>query len=488
MSLKKEGKKKWIVIAATVVVVGVLVACVFSATKKQEVVVNGTVAMIEKRTIANSITGNGTVESASKEDVTGGSMGMEVKSVNVEVGDVVGIGTVICVFDTTDLETRLEDLKEQLADTEERRNEQNEDYDKQQIDAVTSQQSRLTNLTTDLNEAKAELKVAKSDLEKTQKEYDAAKKAAEEDPLRGSLSLQDEMSYRSLITTQQSAVSSAQMDVNSIQSQIDILLEQDNTTYVTAKENYNEQTDSTVESLNDQIKEYEKQINEATVRANMTGIVTSVNVTEGTTFTGGVIATIETTDEFVVEAQIEEYDIPDIATGMKVLVKTDATRDQELEGVVSYIAPRATNSGSTSAGGFTSLMSGMDTSSFSSGSGSATYLIKISLLEPNDRLRLGMNAKVSVLTEERVDTWSVPYDAVYTREDGTTYVEKVVGKEEDGSILTEEMNVELGIQGSYYVEVISNNIKEGTQILIPDAQGNSSIEELLNMMGADAGI
>ena len=487
MSQKKDGKKKWIIIVA-VVVVGVLAAVIFGSTQQQVAEVSGTIAMIEKRTIANSITGNGTVESASKEDVTGGSMGMQVESVKVEVGDVVGIGTVICVFDTTDLETRLEDLKEQLADTEERREKQNKDYDQQQIDAVTSQQTRLTNLTTDLNEAKADLKSAKNELAKTQKEYDAAKKAAEEDPLRGSLSLQDEMSYRNMITTQQSAVSSAQMDVNSIQSQIDILLEQDNTTYVTAKENYNEQTDSTVETLNDQIKEYEKQINEATVRANMSGVVTNINVTGGTTFTGGVIATIEAIDEFVVEAQIEEYDIPDIATGMKVLVKTDATRDQELEGVVSYIAPRATNSGSSSAGGFSSLMSGVDTSSFSSGSGSATYLIKISLLEPNDRLRLGMNAKVSVLTEERVDTWSVPYDAVYTREDGTTYLDKVVGKGEDGSVLTEEMDVELGIQGSYYVEVFSDEIKEGTQILIPDAQGNSSIEELLNMMGADAGI
>ncbi|MBQ6811690.1 MAG: HlyD family efflux transporter periplasmic adaptor subunit, partial [Agathobacter sp.] len=236
-----------------------------------------------------------------------------------------------------------------------------------------------------------------------------------------------------------------------------------------------------------QIADYQEQINEATVRASVSGVVTRINVKEGATFTGGVIASIEAVDQFVVEAQIEEYDIADIATGMKVLIKTDATRDAELEGEVTYIAPRATNSGS-SAGGFNSLISGVDTSSFSSGSGSATYLVKIAISESNERLRLGMNAKVSILTEERVDAWSVPYDAVYTREDGSTYLEKVTGKDEDGNILTEEMNVELGIQGTYYVEVISSEIQEGIQILIPDAQGNSSIQELLNMMGADAGI
>lgn len=133
---------------------------------------------------------------------------------------------------------------------------------------------------------------------------------------------------------------------------------------------------------------------------------------------------------------------------------------------------------------------GMDTSSMSgsSSSGSATYLVKIDLKEQNDRLRLGMNAKTSIITEESVDTWSVPYDAVYTREDGTTYVEKVTGTDEEGNVLTEEMDVTVGLQGTYYVEIISDEITETTEILVPDANGNSSIEELLNMMGAGAGI
>ena len=51
-----------------------------------------------------------------------------------------------------------------------------------------------------------------------------------------------------------------------------------------------------------------------------------------------------------------------------------------------------------------------------------------------------------------------------------------------------ELDVEIGLQGTYYVEVISSLIDENTEILIPDAQGNSSIQELLNMMGAGAGI
>ena len=159
-----------------------------------------------------------------------------------------------------------------------------------------------------------------------------------------------------------------------------------------------------------------------------------------------------------------------------------------MEGNVSYVALRATNTGSSS-NSLGSLVSGTGTSDLTgSNSGSATFLVKVELKEQNERLRLGMNAKTSIITAESVDVWSAPYDAIYTREDGTTYLEQVTGKDEDGNLITKELDVEIGLQGTYYVEVISSLIDENTEILIPDAQGNSSIEELLNMMGADAGI
>lgn len=486
MSMKKLGKKKWMIIVPAIVILAIIVGVAASASnKKTENAVSGTVAIIEKRTIANSINGNGTVEPLEKEDVTGGSMGMKVVEIRVEEGDTVVAGDIICIFDTKDLQDRVKDLEEQIADIEESRVEANEEQDRQQIEAVYLQQTNLESLTEELKVAKNDLKAAKNELANRQNAYEAAKATA--DASGTPLSVAEKAAHESYISQQKTAVTTAESRIESIETQIERWEEQDNWVYVERKEDNDEQAKERTDSLNEQIADYQEQINDATVRASVSGMVTRVNVTEGSTFTGGTIATIETVDQFIVEAQIEEYDIPDIATGMKVLVKTDATRSEELEGVVTYIAPRATNSGS-SAGGFSSLMSGVDTSSFSGGSGSATYLVKITLSEPNERLRLGMNAKVSILTEERVDTWSVPYDAVYTREDGTTYLERVTGEDEDGNIITEEMNVELGIQGTYYVEVLSGNIEEGTQILIPDAQGNSSIEELLNMMGADAGI
>lgn len=480
----KIGKKKWIIIIVAVVVVIAIVAGVaFSAAgQKQEETTNGTVELITKRTIANSITGNGTVEAANTENVTGGSYGMTVDSVNVKKGDVVAAGDIICVFNTEDLDEQIKRVQDNIAETKADKATQMSEYDEQIADQKITNEENLAEAKADLKEAEADLEEAQDSLKAKEKEY------ADYIENVGSTTDINAIQMESVIENKKNTVSSIQARVDNYKSRVESLEDQDTSNLEDAKENYEEQMDTTIDNYEDQLEALLEQKVDATIRAGISGVVTAINVTEGANFNGGTIASIEGVDRFVVEAQVEEYDIADIAVGMKVLVKTDATREQELEGVITYVAPRATNSGNSSMSGLSSLMGGMDTSSISGGSGSATYLVTIELKEQNDRLRLGMNAKTSIITQESVDVWSVPYDAVYTREDGTTYLEEVTGKDEDGNYITKELDVKVGLQGTYYVEVISDKITDTTEILVPDAQGNSSIQELLNMMGAGAGI
>lgn len=51
------------------------------------------------------------------------------------------------------------------------------------------------------------------------------------------------------------------------------------------------------------------------------------------------IATIQDCSAFVVSAEIDEYDIADVKLGMKAVFKTDATRDEQLQGEVIFISP-----------------------------------------------------------------------------------------------------------------------------------------------------
>lgn len=480
----KLTKKKWIVIGVVAVVIIALVVGAIWISGSQNTVneVQGTIDVITKRSIATSISGNGTVETATREDVTGGSYGMKVATVEVEVGDEVHVGDIICTFDSTDLEERVSNLKEQISETESERKKQNQEYDDRIAESEENTAKQLETAKVNLENAKVTLEEETIELERRQAAYDAY--IAEE----GHTEYDTEaINLQSLVDSQKEVVDSAQARVDYYEEQIDDLEAQDTSSLEEAKKNYNKQVDNTIDNLEEQIEAYEEQIADTTIRAGVSGIVTAVYVTEGGNVSGGTLASIEAVNAFIIEAQIDEYDIPDIAVGMKVLIKTDATRDAELEGMVTYVAPRATDSGSASLGGLSGLMGG-SSSSFSGSTGSATYLVKIELKEQNDRLRLGMNAKVSILTEESVDAWSVPYDAVHTRTDGTTFLEVITGKDEDGNLITREMDVKVGVQGTYYVEVISDEITDGMQILIPAVEGNSSLSDLLNMMGADAGI
>ena len=487
---KKRGKKKWIIILAVVVVIVLIAGLALSGMGKQKQdTASGSVELITKRTIANSITANGSIEAANTENVTGGSYGMTVETVNVNEGDVVAAGDIICTFNTEDIDEQIKNVQNNIADAKSDKQTQLADYDEQIADRKTSNVEDLAEAKANLAEAEETLAQEKAELEKWEKKYaDGLANNADDDP-SNDLSVSEEIELVSTINSQKTTVDNAQNRVDSYQSRVESLEDADTSNLEDAKKNYAEQIDNTIDNYEEQLEALYEQKEDCTIRAGIAGVITTLNVTEGNTFNGGTIASIESVDRFIVEAQVEEYDVADVAVGMKVLVKTDATRDVELEGVITYVAPRATNSGNSSMSGLSSLMGDMDLSSYSgSSSGSATYLVKIELKEQNDRLRLGMNAKTSIITEESVDVWSVPYDAIYTRTDGTTYVEEVAGKDEDGNYITKELDVTVGLQGTYYVEIISNQVTENTQILVPDAQGNSSIEELLNMMGAGAGI
>ena len=478
----KKGKKKWIIIVAVVLVIVLVAGLAISAFGQgKNTNAGGTVELVKKRTIVNSVMANGVVEAANTENVTGGSYGMKVDSVKVVEGDIVAVGDIICIFNTDDIDEQIKTVQDNIADTKTDKQERIEEYDEQIADQKASNAEDLAEAREDLAEAEAKLAKEKAELEKWEAKY-------AEGVANDSLSISEELELVSTINSQKTTVDNAQTRVDNYKNRVKNLEDADTTSLEDAKESYIEQVDSTIENYEDRLESLMEQKEDCTIRAGIAGVVTVVNVSEGANFNGGTIASIEGVDRFIVEAQVEEYDVADVAVGMKVLVKTDATRDVEIEGVITYVAPRATNSGSSSMNDFSGFLSGMDTSSLTGGSGSSTYLVKIELKEQNDRLRLGMNAKTSIITEESVDVWSVPYDAIFTKEDGYTYVREVTGKDEDGNYVTKELEVKVGLQGTYYVEIISDQVSETTEIFVPDAQGNSSIEELLNMMGATAGI
>ena len=269
----------------------------------------------------------------------------------------------------------------------------------------------------------------------------------------------------------------------------------------------------------------QKQIDNATVKAPVSGTITYVGVKPGDTYMGATIVTIDNTEAFVINSEVSEYDIPDVKVGMDVKIKTDATRDEILEGKVTYVALSSTgaeqaSSASSSAAGYGSLSSLASAfSSMSAGvtSTNAKYKVKIDINTPSDRLRVGMNAKASIITDKKEKVLTVPYEAVIKREDNTHYIKVVkegydineavrklkelLNKQDDDTEretttvqtetlenMIEEIDVEIGIEGSYYTEITSNKIRENMYVVVPEVETNNTIKELIQMMGAGAGV
>ena len=298
----KKGKKKWMIIVAIVLVLALIIGVVVvGAGQKQEQEVGGSIELVTKRTIANSISANGSVEAANKENVTGGSYGMKVETLNVKEGDIVAAGDVLCVFNTDDVDEQIKTTEENIANAKNDKSEQVADYDEQIAEQKASNEADLTEAKEKLAEAETKLAQEKEELAKWEKKYADGK-------AEGTITVSEEIDLVSTINTQKSTVDSAQSRVDTCKSRVDSLEDADTSSLEDAKENYIEQINDTIDGYEERLESLQEQKAEATIYAGISGVVTAVNVTAGANFNGGTIASIESIDKFVVEAQVEEYD------------------------------------------------------------------------------------------------------------------------------------------------------------------------------------
>jgi RND family efflux transporter MFP subunit len=157
----------------------------------------------------------------------------------------------------------------------------------------------------------------------------------------------------------------------------------------------------------------------------------------GTQGTSGFLV-LAALDEFVVTADFAESDVVGIAVGQKVSLEFDALPDETREGQVTRVAPFGV----------------VDPS----GASLTTYEVTISIPNPPAGLRAGMTAQASITTEERTGVIAAPVTALVPSGDG--FVVRV--QAEDGTITN--VDVEVGIRGGYYVEILSG-LAEGDRVV-----------------------
>ena len=484
---KKKGRKTLIII---LILAAALAAALFFMlrSRKADEGTSYDTAKVTRRTVVKSVAANGTLVSTESHEVTAsGMLAQKILSVAVQPGDRVSAGDTICTFDTSGLSEQKDDLNAQIAQAEKNK------ADRQAqaaADAAKSEADRKADLISaqkSLSEAQTALDQAKTDEAQAQSQYDSYLNGggSEDDAAATVLS--------AVLAGRKAAVTAAQATVDALNERISSLQEQVSSSNVLL-DTYYATMDTMIKTLQDSVAALDARISAATVTAPAAGLVTEVFAKAGETYTGGTLALVELDSSLMVEAEVGEYDIPDVAVGMRAVIKTEATRDEELSGSVTYVAPKPESGNTSGLSGLTGLLSGsssMDMSSLTGGSTGAQYPVRISIDSTNDRLRLGMNARVSIVTEEAEDVLTVPYDAVQEDGDGITFVEvpvRTTDKHGEETISAKKVSVTKGLEGTYYIELTSDTLKEGDEVIVPQSDAGDSVDDILNIMGSGAGL
>lgn len=449
---------------------------------------------LQKTSLENSVSTTGTVESANVSTVTT-DLKYTVKSVNVQVGDTVQAGDVICTLDTEDLEKQIERAKESLTDQTEQTqeaydkalksyNEAKEDYD----DAVTaaddaeddyydswddlnaavnqvsalqadydSKQSQLSSMLTEYNEAVSTYGVDSDEAKAAKDRYEQFKEGAAKDAQTALENAQMTTGYQSLVQAKDQAVA-AWEQAKTAKEQAEKQLETASESLDTAKKNLDKSGSS------DTLEDLQEQLTKCTLTAETSGTVTSLNATVGS-ICSDTVATIQDTNALKIAVTIQEYDVPNVSIGMKARITSDAT-DGEISGTLTQISPTATAA----------------TGGQSSSSSSGTFSAEVSVDGASSGLLIGMNANVEIVQSTTDNVFVVPYDAVGTEDDGTKYVMVKTGG--DGADATfEKVTVTTGAENDYYIEISGDALSEGMEVRSSASDDSAETVDASDMMG-----
>ena len=493
----KKHKKLVIFLIIVLIIVGSIAGCVSKVKKATAAVLESLATQtdtVEKRDISEYISCSGTIISNDSVTVSSTTSGVEILSINVEAGDYVNEGDVIATLDTSDLETQLADAKK-VAEVNQANSDltyansimtyQQQDHNNKDI--LHKNDTNLDNLSDNYdaafdryNEASISLSIARLNFDQIDSSWadsdDIDKKKAYQQAL---LNLQSaEHAYGSA----ERALNKASGDYNYEEG--DKTLD-DRDANITLQQNANtlfqSMNNHSIAGISDQqnIRTISQKIENGTIKAPVSGYITSVNATEGSTYAGGGIVVIEDLSKLRVSANISEYDITSVRVGQNVVIKTNATGKQEMKGVVSEIAPRSTKATAT-------------TGQVSGGTTSVSYNVIIDILDPIDGLKLDMSAKLKIMVSEVSNVLSVPFEAVQEDEEGY-YVEVVdnpgvsieAASKNKGSMPSapesHKVYVTKGAEGNVYVEISGEGISEGVEVIVPvsDEMGN----DIFSMMG-----
>lgn len=543
MAKMKKGTKIFLILAVVIVVIAAaLIGLVRAGQSALQAMTTGAASYtaLERMDLTNTLSVSGNIQSADVKKVYQEAAGAgKALQVNVEVGDTVAEGDVLCVFDSTDLEKDYEKSRLQAEQSEKSAQisldsaqnsyntgviaqEQAVRAAKQNLeamqDALTTAEEQYNDALEDYNSGKLELTL-QVDAEYTQAQYayTSAKKVSND----LYLAMRDaEHALESATEENREELEQAYNAANSEYQAAQVQTDNAKAAFDAAREVY-ENKDTQVESLLDDYRDavtdaqenvsdaevalqeaeeqrelalhgYSNSVSSAQIAADQT--VTEMNLADAQenidkcTVTAPAAGTV--TAVYVNEGEsnasgsllfvIENLDELEIVTSV---------REYDIAslavGMPAEIKTDAT--GDTVYSGQVkdiAITAQKDAYGNTVSSSNAEFDVTLSVDPGEGGLLVGMNGRATITTDSTEGVLAVLYSSLGYDEDGAPYV-MVARPQDDGTLVVEKVPVETGVETDFEVEVISDALAEGDLILDdPTAVAEGTILPAVSAQGA----
>lgn len=472
----KRSKKKRIIFCTTVLVfcvgTGIFLVRKIPATKKSTPVVKNNAIALERMDLNESISATGTLSAKNSKSVSANLNGLTIRSVKYEVGDTVKKGDTLVTFDVSELQEALTDAKEELSLTTEEVNQTVSDAETALSDANSTYSDSKSSAESAIKKTKANVTSAKKkvqSLKKQLKKASAAQKQAIKEQLTAAKNTleQAKNTYDEAVSQKKNTEKQNRSGVANASSSL--------------KKAQNNRK-KTLKEANAKVSAAQEALDNASITAPISGTITVINVQSGDVYNGETIMQIDNTDSFVVSTTVDEYDISNVEKGQKAIILTEATNEDNLEGTVTFVAPSAGSSVSSS----------QNSNAMSASSSSDGYEVQITLNDTDERLKIGMTAKCSIILSQAEDVYAVPYDAIHKNDQKQDVI--YVTDDADDTENYDEIVVTKGLETDYYVEISSDSLTQtqNLYVIIPTdetvspSSGESSDSDFSFPMGGNS--
>jgi HlyD family secretion protein len=396
-------KLKWsrgLLIALGVVVVLVVVLAALGVFRGSKPIPPEKIVTIERGDIARSVVARGKIEPLSKVEVKSKANGIIIFLL-ADVGDSVTNGQVLAELDKEDLQAQVRQAKATV------------DAEEANLHAATAE------------EAKARIEAANPDLEFARRDFVRAQ----------------ELFKQKIASQQQLDDASRAHEVAKNRQQ---LLDATVQTAVAQVE----QARARVAAAKAAHDRAEETLRYATIRAPFPGVVltrpTEVGDAVSSILNMGSAATLIMTlgdmSSVYIKGEVDEADIGKAECGQRVRTKVESFPNESFEGVVKRIAPMGRELNNVT-----------------------TFEVRVSILNPQGRLRVNMTANAEIVLEEHKNVLLVPESALVYDKDKKVSVQRLAPETSQGWRKTP---VKTGISNGQRTEVL-DGLKEGDKLVLP---------------------